>query len=124
MYLFGDLGEIHILLSLIRISFKAHKNPFWYSTHNLLFLPSPVDFVHPKAARSSLVVLSLGWIKGLRQEPIMLGTVRLKLYSNLNMSLLLTSKVTTELHNTISVQEIVIVKLMGAEVTATMMIVM
>jgi hypothetical protein len=33
--------------------------------HNLLFLPSPVDFVHPKAARSSLVVLSLGWIKGL-----------------------------------------------------------
>ncbi len=33
--------------------------------HNLLFLPSPVDFVHPKAACSSLVMLSLGWIIGL-----------------------------------------------------------
>ncbi len=53
----------------------------------------------------------------------MLGTVRLKLYSNLNMSVLQTSKVMTELHSTIFVQEIMIVKLMGAEVTATMMIV-
>ncbi len=33
--------------------------------HTLLFPPSPVDFVHPQAARSSLVVLSLGWTKGL-----------------------------------------------------------
>ncbi len=54
----------------------------------------------------------------------MLGTVRLKLYSILNMIVLLTLKVTTELHRTISVQEIIIVKLMRAEVTATMMIVM
>ncbi len=53
----------------------------------------------------------------------MLGTVRLKLYSNLNTSVLQTLKVTTELRSTISVQEIMIVKLMGAEVTATIMIV-
>ncbi len=54
----------------------------------------------------------------------MLGTVRLNLYLNLNMNILQTSKVMTELHITISVQEIMIVKLMGAEVTAMMMIVM
>ncbi len=53
----------------------------------------------------------------------MLGIVRLKLYLMLNMRVLQTLKVTTELHNTISVQEIMIVKLMGAEVRATMMIV-
>jgi hypothetical protein len=28
VHLFGDPGEIHILLSLIRISFKAHKIHF------------------------------------------------------------------------------------------------
>ncbi len=53
----------------------------------------------------------------------MLGIVRSKQYSILNMSMLQTLKVTTKLHNTISVQEIMIVKLMGAEVRATMMIV-
>jgi hypothetical protein len=53
----------------------------------------------------------------------MLGTVNVKQYSNLNMSVLQTLTVTTELHITISVQEIMIVKLMGAEVTATMTIV-
>jgi hypothetical protein len=53
----------------------------------------------------------------------MLGIVKLKLYLILNMSVLQTSKVTTELHNTFSVQEIMIVKLMGAEVRAMMMIV-
>jgi hypothetical protein len=40
--------------------------------HNLLFLPSPVEFVHPKAARSSLVMLSLGWARGLQHPPLML----------------------------------------------------
>jgi hypothetical protein len=53
----------------------------------------------------------------------MFGAVRIKLYLNLNMSILQTLKATTELHSTISVQEIMIVKLMGAEVTAMMMIV-
>ncbi len=42
------------------------KNPFWYSKHTHFFLPSPVVFVQPKAACSSLVVLSLGWMKGLQ----------------------------------------------------------
>jgi hypothetical protein len=36
------------------------------------FLPSTVDFVHLKAACSFLVVLPLGWAKGLRQAPEML----------------------------------------------------
>jgi hypothetical protein len=53
----------------------------------------------------------------------MLGIVRLKQYSILNMSELQTLKVMTELHNTISVQEIMIVKSMGAEVRASIMIV-
>jgi hypothetical protein len=53
----------------------------------------------------------------------MLGIVRLKQYLILNMSVLQTSKVMTKLHNTISVQEIMIVKLMGAEVRMKMMIV-
>ncbi len=51
----------------------------------------------------------------------MLGIVRLTQYSILNMSVLQTSKVMTELHNTISVHEIMIVKSMGAEVSVTMM---
>jgi hypothetical protein len=52
----------------------------------------------------------------------MLGIVKSKQFLILNKSVLQTLKVTTELHNTISVQEIMIVKLMGAEVRATMII--
>ncbi len=53
----------------------------------------------------------------------MLGKVKSKQYLILNMSVLQTSKVMTESHTTISIQEIMIVKLMGAEVRATMIIV-
>jgi hypothetical protein len=53
----------------------------------------------------------------------MLGIVKSKQYLILNMSMLQTLKVMTELHTTISVQEIMIVKSMGAEVRATMIIV-
>jgi hypothetical protein len=37
--------------------------------------PSPVVFVHLKAAHSFLVVLSLGWAKGLRQVPMYVRTL-------------------------------------------------
>jgi hypothetical protein len=36
----------------------------------------PVVFVQLKAAHSSLVVLSLGWIKGLQQKPMLLHTTK------------------------------------------------
>ncbi len=55
-------GQTRSLLGLV----KSSWNPFWCSMHTLLFPPSPVDFVPPKAAHSSLVVLFLGWARGLR----------------------------------------------------------
>ncbi len=45
------------------------KNPFWCSTQTPFSFPSTVDFVHLKTACSFLVVLPLGWARGLRHTP-------------------------------------------------------
>ena len=67
VHLFGNPGEIHIHLSLTRISFKAYKIQFGILSKPLFSFPSPVDFDQLKAARSSLIMLSLGRPKGSRQ---------------------------------------------------------
>jgi hypothetical protein len=66
-HLFGGPGKIQTHSSLTRISFKCSKNPCWCSMQTPFLFPSTVDFVHLKAACSFLVVLPLGWARGLRQ---------------------------------------------------------
>ncbi len=59
MHLFGTLGKIHIHLSLMQIISKSHKMHFSL-LNTTFFQPSNNNLFHLKAARSSLVVLSLG----------------------------------------------------------------
>ncbi len=66
MHLFGGPGEIHMHSSLIRISFKLSWFPFWL-LDKATSLPSLSNLWFPQAARSSLVVLSLGQLKRSRQ---------------------------------------------------------
>jgi hypothetical protein len=68
VHLFGGPDKIHMHSSLIRITTTSHDFLFGYLTKLHHYLLS-VTFYPLQAARSSLVVLSLGGLKGLKATP-------------------------------------------------------